>query len=41
MDKSIHTPAYRVRLKLLGEAREQAGVTQVELATRLSSPSPS
>jgi transcriptional regulator with XRE-family HTH domain len=35
MEKSIHTPEYAVLLRLLREARERAGVTQVELAGRL------
>jgi transcriptional regulator with XRE-family HTH domain len=35
MEKSIHTPEYRTLLRLLREARERAGVTQVELAERL------
>lgn len=35
MDKSIHTRAYAVLLELLREARERAGLTQVELAKRL------
>ena len=35
MDKSIHTREYAVLLRLLREARERAGVTQVELAAKL------
>ena len=36
MEKSIYTHEYQVMLRLLREAREQAGVTQVELARRLA-----
>jgi transcriptional regulator with XRE-family HTH domain len=36
MEKSIYTHEYKVMLRLLREAREQAGVTQVELAQRLA-----
>jgi transcriptional regulator with XRE-family HTH domain len=36
MEKSIYTHEYRTMLRLLREAREQAGVTQVELAQRLA-----
>lgn len=32
MDKSIHTDEYAVLLRLLREAREKAGYTQIELA---------
>ncbi len=32
MDKSIHTAEYAVLLRLLREAREKAGYTQIELA---------
>src|SRR5438128_736754 len=35
MEKSIYTREYAVVLKLLQEARETAGITQVELARRL------
>jgi transcriptional regulator with XRE-family HTH domain len=35
MEKSIYTREYKVLLRLLREARERAGVTQVELARRL------
>jgi transcriptional regulator with XRE-family HTH domain len=35
MDKSIHTREYKALLALLREARQAAGVTQVELAKRL------
>ena len=36
MEKSIYTHEYKAMLRLLRETREQAGVTQVELAQRLS-----
>ena len=36
MDKSIYTREYEVLLRLLREARERSGLTQVELAERLS-----
>jgi transcriptional regulator with XRE-family HTH domain len=36
MEKSIYTDEYRLLLRLLREAREEAGVTQVELARRLA-----
>ena len=36
MEKSIHTPEYRTFLRVLKELREEQGVTQVELAERLS-----
>ncbi len=36
MEKSIYTREYQVLLRLLRETRERAGVTQVELARRLS-----
>jgi transcriptional regulator with XRE-family HTH domain len=36
MEKSIYTHEYQVMLRLLREAREEAGVTQVELARRLA-----
>lgn len=35
MEKSIHTPAYGVFLGLLRRVREEAGLTQVELAAAL------
>lgn len=35
MDRSVHTPAYKALLATLIEAREAAGLTQVELAARL------
>jgi transcriptional regulator with XRE-family HTH domain len=35
MDKSIHTDEYAAILALLREAREAAGLTQVQLAARL------
>jgi transcriptional regulator with XRE-family HTH domain len=35
MEKSIFTREYGVLLRLLREAREQAGLTQVELAAKL------
>lgn len=35
MEKSIYTREYVVLLRLLREARERAGVSQVELAARL------
>ncbi len=35
MKKSIFTREYQVLLQVLHEAREKAGVTQVELASRL------
>lgn len=35
MEKSIYTREYKVLLRLLREARERAGLTQVELARRL------
>lgn len=35
MEKSIYTREYAVLLELLREAREKAGLTQVELAKRL------
>ena len=36
MDKSIYTREYQVLLRLLREARERAGLTQVELARKLA-----
>jgi transcriptional regulator with XRE-family HTH domain len=35
MEKSIHSARYAVFLKILKEARERAGLTQVEVAKRL------
>ncbi len=35
MGRSVHTPAYKALLETLIEAREAAGLTQVELAARL------
>ena len=35
MEKSIYTREYEVLIRLLRETREQANVTQVELARRL------
>ncbi len=35
MKKSVFTREYQVLLQVLHEAREKAGVTQVELASRL------
>ncbi len=35
MEKSIYTREYGVLLRLIREAREQAGITQVELAKKL------
>lgn len=35
MEKSIYTREYEVLLRLLREARERAGVTQIELAEKL------
>jgi transcriptional regulator with XRE-family HTH domain len=36
MEKAIHSPEYRHFLRFLRETREEHGVTQVELAERLS-----
>lgn len=36
MEKSIYTREYEILLRLLRDARERAGVTQIELAERLS-----
>ncbi len=36
MEKSIYTREYKVLLRVLRETREHAGMTQVELARRLS-----
>ena len=35
MEKSIYTTEYNAMLRLLRQAREDAGVTQVQLATKL------
>jgi ribosome-binding protein aMBF1 (putative translation factor) len=35
MEKSIHSARYAVFLKVLREARERAGVTQVQLARKI------
>lgn len=35
MGRSVHTQAYKALLQTLIEAREAAGLTQVELAARL------
>ncbi len=35
MEKSIYTDVYAMVLRLLKEARERAGITQVDLAKRL------
>ena len=35
MEKSVYTREYRVLLQLLREMREEAGLTQTELAQRL------
>jgi transcriptional regulator with XRE-family HTH domain len=35
MDKSIYTHEYKIMLRLLKEAREAAGITQVQLAAQL------
>jgi transcriptional regulator with XRE-family HTH domain len=35
MEKSIHTREYAVLLRLLRQARESAGLTQVQVARRL------
>lgn len=40
MAKSQHRPRYRVVLKLLRELREQAGLTQRDLAERVGRPQP-
>ena len=36
MEKSIYKPEYGALLELLKQARQEAGLTQVELAERLS-----
>ena len=38
MDKSVHSPEYVCFLQLLRQAREAAGLTQVEVAARLDEP---
>ena len=38
--KSQHRPRYRILLKLLRELREQAGLTQRDLAERVGRPQP-
>ena len=38
MPKSTHTPAYKLLLAALIKARRDAGVSQVELASRLGKP---
>lgn len=38
MAKSLHTPEYEYFRTLLVAARERAGLTQVEVSTRLSRP---
>ena len=38
MAKSLHTSEYEAFRKLLFTAREEAGLTQLEVATRLSKP---
>ena len=38
MAKSLHTSEYEAFRKLLLTAREEAGLTQLEVATRLSKP---
>ena len=38
MQKSIHTRRYRKLCKLLREAREDAGLTQADVAKRLKRP---
>ncbi|HYV40074.1 MAG TPA: helix-turn-helix transcriptional regulator [Gemmataceae bacterium] len=35
MEKSIYTPEYAAVLRLLKQAREKAGITQVELAKKI------
>jgi transcriptional regulator with XRE-family HTH domain len=35
MEKSIYTVEYEVLLRLLKETREEAGITQIELARKL------
>lgn len=38
MARSLHTPAYGIFRRLLVEARERQGMTQVQLAARLRKP---
>lgn len=40
MPRSVFSPAYKALLALLLEARQQAGVSQGELAKRLGRPQP-
>lgn len=40
MPEPVFTDAYRELLRLMVEARKEAGVTQVQLAERLGSPQP-
>lgn len=40
MPKSVFTDAYKTFLDVLIQARKEAGVTQAELAERLSKPQP-
>ena len=40
MTKSIFSPAYKIFLDAIVEARKNAGVSQVELAKRLNKPQP-
>jgi transcriptional regulator with XRE-family HTH domain len=35
MDKTIHTAEYRILLDLLRQARRKAGITQIDLASRI------
>ena len=38
--RSVHSEPYKLLLEMLIEARTRAGVTQLELATRLGRPQP-
>ena len=38
MTKSVHTPRYRNFLRILVDARDKAGLSQAEVAERLSRP---
>lgn len=38
LKKTLHTPAYDCFLKLLREAREEAGLTQAQAAGKLNKP---
>lgn len=40
MTKSVFTDAYPILLELIISARKSAGITQLELATRLNRPQP-